>query len=147
MVFHPFPPASNTIMPLGSATRMTLCNAALFLPLTLQDQGFHKKMKKDIGSHRRGGNRVLGKPNAIIDRDALLKQPPDIVVKYITDGLESRPGEPTTRCADLRYSELRCAFFRNAIGSESGQLGQRDMILAAIWSVKNYVTEADVRKS
>jgi len=109
--------------------------------------GVSQEDEERHGSHRRGGNRVLGKPNAIIDRDAVLKQPPDIVVKYITDGLESRPGEPTTRCADLRYSEFRCAFFRNAIGSESGQLGQRDMILAAIWSVKNYVTEADVRKS
>jgi len=35
-------------MPLGSATRMTLCIAAIFLPLTLQDQGFHKKMKKGM---------------------------------------------------------------------------------------------------
>jgi len=112
-----------------------------------QDQTFHKKMKTGVALIAAAVAKVWANPNLAIDRDALLRDPPEIKIEPLTEGLASRPGKPTTRNADLQHPEYRSAFFRDALGSESGHMSHRDFILATAWSIKNYVTAEDVKQS
>lgn len=91
-------------------------------------------------------NQVWTNPHKVVDREALTSTPPRIHVLTVTDGLSSKPGSPSTRPADMRHPEWRAAFFRDST-AKSSDLSQRDIVLAALWAVKNCVTESVVIES
>jgi hypothetical protein len=113
----------------------------------LQDRWFHLIMKKGMREIAEVVREAWTNPHCAVDRQQLMAAPPVIAITRVAQGLESCPGPPTTRNSDMQHKEWRAAFFRDAADSKSGDLSTRDLVLAALWTVKNYISSQHVRDS